>query len=263
MIRQDAVRNGLLRALSNSAFENFREGVDAIELDAGTFLEVAGEDIENAYFLESGVAYVAVRCGKTQSEAGLIGREGLVGASLALGVNRTPYDVVTLSPGTALRIPAQVLAETLRRHSDARSVLLHYNQVRAVQVTSAALACGQYNLEERLARLLLMLQDRSVEDHLRITHEQLSMLLGVRRPGVTVATHILEGLHIIRATRGNVRILDRTQLMGLADTSYGDAEAEYERLIGTRAHADATVVRERVPPASIRTERQVDAMVQP
>jgi Crp-like helix-turn-helix domain len=80
-----------------------------------------------------------------------------------------------------------------------------------------------------------MTQDRLQKDELPLTHEFLSMMLAVRRPGVTAATHVLEGAQIIRATRGHIKVLDRERLINLADSTYGIAEAEYERLMAERS----------------------------
>ena len=99
------------------------------------------------------------------------------------------------------------------------------------------LANGQYSLRERLARWLLMCHDRLDTDDLPITHEFLSTVLGVRRPGITNELHVLEGIHAIRASRGNVRIVNRSILEDVADTTYGVPEKEYEKLI-TRMRTD-------------------------
>jgi hypothetical protein len=102
-----------------------------------------------------------------------------------------------------------------------------------VQLASTAYANADFILEERLARWILMCHDRVDGDDIAMTHDFVALMLGVRRPGVTVATHVLEGEHMIRAKRRVITVLDRDKLIKLADRSYGLAEAEYERLIGT------------------------------
>ena len=94
------------------------------------------------------------------------------------------------------------------------------------------LANGRYSMQERLARWLLMCHARLDGDHLELTHEFLALMLGVRRSGVTNELHILEGIHAIKATRGNVRVVDRDRLEEVAGGCYGLPEREYERLIG-------------------------------
>jgi CRP-like cAMP-binding protein len=100
-----------------------------------------------------------------------------------------------------------------------------------IQTAQSALANGRYTIQERLARWLLMCHDRLEGDDLPITHEFLSLMLGVRRSGVTEALHVLEGVQIVRTKRGRVHILDRGRLEDLASGSYGLSEAEYARLI--------------------------------
>jgi CRP-like cAMP-binding protein len=100
-----------------------------------------------------------------------------------------------------------------------------------VQTSGTAFANAEHTVEARLARWLLMCHDRLDGDDIPITHEFLSMMLGVRRAGVTTATHVLEGNGLIRAKRGVITILDREKLEGLADNAYGLPEAEYARLM--------------------------------
>jgi CRP-like cAMP-binding protein len=105
-------------------------------------------------------------------------------------------------------------------------------QTFMVQVAQTAVANARTPAEERLARWLLMYHDRQDGDDLPVTHEFLSIMLGVRRPTVTVAIHTLEGAGLIRARRGHIRVIDRGRLEEAAGQTYGPAEAEYERLIG-------------------------------
>lgn len=105
-----------------------------------------------------------------------------------------------------------------------RELLLGYINICLLQVGHLVLANGQYGLRERLARWLLMCHDRLDTDNLPITHEFLSTVLGVRRPGITNELHVLEGIHAIRARRGNVRIINRSILEEVATITYGAPE---------------------------------------
>ena len=109
---------------------------------------------------------------------------------------------------------------------------MRYAESTVIQMAHTALANGRHTLTQRLARWLLMSQDRLERDEIPLTHEFLSLMLGVRRPGVTEALHLLEGEHIVKAVRGSVTILDRAKLEAVASDSYGTPEAEYARLIG-------------------------------
>jgi CRP-like cAMP-binding protein len=107
-----------------------------------------------------------------------------------------------------------------------------YVQAFMSQTAQTALTNGRAKLEERLARWILMAHDRTDGDTLDLTHEFLALMLGVRRPGVTIAMHFLEGAGLIRSTRRAILIVDRDGLEQHADGSYGVPEAEYERLLG-------------------------------
>ena len=111
---------------------------------------------------------------------------------------------------------------------------------KAAQASQTAVANGRGRLNERLARWLLMWHDRLRSSELDVTHEFLSLLLGVRRPGVTVALHELEGLGLISSTRNHVRILDRAGLRRASNGFYGIPEAEYDRTMRARS-ADVNV----------------------
>jgi CRP-like cAMP-binding protein len=108
---------------------------------------------------------------------------------------------------------------------------MRFQQWMLIQASCAALSHGCYTIPERLARWVLMVHDRLDGDELPLVHQFLAMMLGVRRSGVTDAVHILEGKGAIRATRGNITVLNREVLQGVAGGSYGVAEAEYERLL--------------------------------
>jgi len=120
----------------------------------------------------------------------------------------------------------------MERHDEIRRAFLRYARAFSIQVATTALANGRARLDERLARWLLMVQDRSGTTF-PITHEFISVMLGVRRPGVTLAIQILEGNGLIEARRGVVTIVDRDGLIKLSNGAYGVAEKHYERLLGS------------------------------
>ncbi|NNH68144.1 Crp/Fnr family transcriptional regulator, partial [Rhizobium laguerreae] len=114
---------------------------------------------------------------------------------------------------------------------EVRQLLLRYVHTCELQLAHSALAAAKFNVHQRLARWLLMCHDRIDGNHLPLTHDFLALMLGIRRAGVTNELHILEGMHAIKSTRGNVRILDRNKLIEIAGGCYGVPELEYERLI--------------------------------
>jgi len=229
---QSDVRNRVLATLPPEDYALLQPWLESVPLPLRTSLMEPNEPIEHVYFMEQGIAsVVALTPQQRRIEVGLIGREGMSGTPILLGTDRTPHECFIQMAGDALRLPATHLWKAAEERSSLRLHLLRFVQAFTVQVAQTALSNGSYTLEERLARWLLMCHDRVDGDVLSTTHEFLSIMLGVRRPGVTEALHILEGAHVIRAERGLVTVLDRAKLEQVAGESYGVAEAEYVRLM--------------------------------
>ncbi|WP_017996647.1 Crp/Fnr family transcriptional regulator [Rhizobium leguminosarum] len=230
---QSDVRNLLLRALEPEAFDLLRAAMQPVALPVK--LEVIASDVpsEAAYFLESGLASVVATNSDDESvEVGHVGYEGMAGSHVLLKVNQTPNRTFMQVEGHGISVPVSALLSMAERVPSANDLLLRYAHCCDLQLAHSALANARYNMPERLARWLLMCHDRLRDKNLPLTHEFLSLMLGVRRAGVTNEIHILEGVHAIKATRGNIRILDRPKLEEIAGGSYGVPEREYERLVG-------------------------------
>src|SRR5262245_27776194 len=136
----------------------------------------------------------------------MVGSEGLVGASVVLGVDRMPHTCMVQGAGDALRIGADELQAAMDQSAKLRSQLLRFVHTFIVQISQTAYANAGYSIEERLARWLLMTHDRLEHDDMPLTHEFLSIMLGTRPPGVTLAVQMLEGVGVIRATRGHITV---------------------------------------------------------
>jgi CRP-like cAMP-binding protein len=196
-------------------------------------LVVPNEPTDAFVFLESGLGSVVATSADDEAvEVGHIGPEGVSGAHLFLGTKTTPNKTFMQVAGSGALVPAKVLLALVAASDDLRAFFLGYVHSCEIQLAQSALANARYNMNERLARWLLMCHDRLEGNDLPLTHEFLALMLGVRRSGVTNEIHILEGVNAIRATRGNVRIIDRAKLESIAAGCYGVAEAEYERLMG-------------------------------
>jgi CRP-like cAMP-binding protein len=150
---------------------------------------------------------------------------------VVLGDDRSPHETMVQVSGEAMRLPAADLRHAMDASPTLRNLLLRYSQAFMIQTSHTALANGRAKLEERLARWLLMAHDRIDGDELPLVHEFLAVMLGVRRAGVTVALHILEGQALIGARRGKIIVLDRQGLEEAANGIYGVPEREYERLM--------------------------------
>ena len=229
---QRYVSNRLLAALPAPDYEAFKAEMEPVSLTRGDVLVEPDQPFTHAVFVETGVISAVSRGENRRIEIGLVGSDGLVGAALALGVDRTPHESIVQIEGEALRLPSAAFSALLDRHPATRTVLLRYAHLFGLQTAQTALSNGSYSLEERLARWLLMCHDRVKGDEFPITHEFMAFMLGVRRPGVTTTVHVLEGSGMIRARRSRIQILDRAKLEAAAGDSYGVAEAEYRRLIG-------------------------------
>lgn len=226
--------NRLLNALARDDQARLAPHLTRVVLDSKFSMERVGQPIAFAYFMERGIASV-VACTEEKDrdiEAGLVGPEGVTGAALILGDDRSPNETYVQVAGAAQRIAAADLRAALDESSAMKALLLHYVQAFFIQVFQTALANGAATIEERLARWLLMAQDRLGQDELPLTHELMSTMLGVRRPGVTDTLHQIESKGTIRSTRGRVRIVDREGLKSIAGNLYGLPEAEYARLLG-------------------------------
>jgi CRP-like cAMP-binding protein len=189
--------------------------------------------VEYVYFVEEGMLSVVSKMETGRDvEVGIIGLEGMSGSSVVLGDSRSCHETNVQVAGWAIRLLAPTLLQAIRRSRSLLDLLLLYTRTLDLQTASTATANGRAKLEERLARWLLMTHDRVGSDRINITHEFLANMLACRRPGVTVALHLLEGKGLIRSNRGQIIILDRQGLKIEANGSYGAAEREYERLLG-------------------------------
>lgn len=225
-------KNGLLATLSAEDRRLLEPHLEPVTLPQGSVLFGPHQAAEHVVFFESGLSSEVSSSPDGQKiEVGCVGREGLSTAFVILGVDRTPHKSFMQVGGTGWRIRADVLQEAMATSRALQTLLLRYVHVFTIQIASTALADGRYNLEQRLARWLLMGHDRLENDELPLTHDFLSLMLGVRRAGVTQAVHVLEGEHLIEAKRSLITIRNRRKLEERASGCYGVPEAEYTRWI--------------------------------
>ena len=229
--QQSTLHNQLLAGLAPEDYAALQPHLEPVELELRQVLSEAHQPIEYVYFPEMGMASVTTNSGDSMIEIGVIGREGMTGTPIVLGTDRTPFECFIQMAGHGLRLPTAAFKAAIRSHPALDRRLRLYTQALAVQTSATAFANAEHTLEMRLARWLLMWHDRTEGDDIALTHEFLSMMLGVRRPGVTTAIHVLEGNGLIRASRGLITVRDRQGLEKLADNAYGLPEAEYARLM--------------------------------
>ena len=230
---QVSIRNRLLATLSPVDFSLLEPQLERVPLPVGVRLLEPNSPIEHVYFLEQGIASVVANTPQGRRiEAGIIGREGLTGIPALLGTDRTPHECFIQTAGEGVRIWADDLRRALAGSASLHQHLLQFVQAFMIQMGQTALSNGCHTLEQRLARWLLMCHDRVDGGDLSTTHEFLSLMLGVRRAGVTVALQVLEDRGLIATKRAQITVLDRAKLEAVAGDSYGVPEAEYARLFG-------------------------------
>jgi CRP-like cAMP-binding protein len=226
--------NLLLRALSGADFALLELHLEREQLKLRDSIFEANEPIERVYFLEEGVGSIISEQEDGDSvEVGLFGHEGMSGAAVIMDAKQTPHaSMVQVGNPAALVISSARLLAACDKSVTLLRLLMRYAQSLNVQATMTAASNAHYALPERLARWLLMCHDRTESDRMELTHEFLSMMLAVRRSGVTVTLHTLEATGAIRSNRGVVTVTNRSRLEEIAGDAYGQAEAEYRRLIG-------------------------------
>jgi len=235
-IKQSVVRNRLLAALPPAEFERLAASLTPVPLVLKQFMMEADEPIEAAYFIETGMAsYLAYLEGGEALEVGIIGREGMVGLPLILGVNRATVGAMVQLEGTALRIGSAPLKQAFNESEALRTRLLRYMQALHAQVSQTAVCNSRHTLEERLARWLLMEHDRAESNQFAMTHEFMAMMLGVRRSGVTVTAGALKQAGLINYRNGQMTILDRPGLEAAACECYDIVQHQFEHLLGNGA----------------------------
>jgi CRP-like cAMP-binding protein len=223
----------LLAALARDDMSLLEPHLSALTLERRQVLEAPGKSIGHVYFLETAIASVVAVNGKDERiEVGLIGCEGMSGVTVVMGDQRTVNSTYIQITGEALRIEADRLWHLCAKSRSLHALFLRFAQVFMTQAAQTAVANGRARLEQRLARWLLMAHDRTLADDVPLTHEMLSLMLGVRRASVTVALDAFEKRGLIGARRGTITIIDRKGIEESAGSFYGVPEAEYERLIG-------------------------------
>jgi CRP-like cAMP-binding protein len=202
------------------------------DLVLGDVLCTTGEPLRHVYFpLDSFISLVTNTDDHPGLEVGMIGREGMLGAHLALGVARTPLEGLVQGAGSAWRVDAPAFKRLVMQSTALKKAMDRYVYVLMSQLASSA-ACLRYHLiAPRLARWLLMTQDRAHSDSFRVTQDFLSYMLGVRRVGVTAAAGTLQAAGLIGYTRGNMTILDRHGLESAACSCYAAESLVYRQQI--------------------------------
>jgi CRP-like cAMP-binding protein len=225
--------NRLLAALPLNDRKRVLAKCEPVELIFGAVLCEPGERVRQVYFpTESFVSLVATVDGGAALEVGLVGNEGMIGAALSLGVKDSTLHALVQGGGPALRMSAALFRSELKQSPPFREVLNRYLCVMLAQLAQTAACTSFHVVDRRLARCLLMTQDRAHSDAFHLTHEFLAHMLGVRRVGVTKAASSMQDRNLISYSRGDISILDRGGLIAAACGCYLTDIETYSRILG-------------------------------
>ncbi|NDJ17234.1 Crp/Fnr family transcriptional regulator [Myxacorys almedinensis] len=230
------VRNRLLEALCSGVYEKLAPHLKEVSLEQGKILHHPGETIRDLYFpIDCLLSITITMEGGMMAETGLVGNREVLGVNAFMGGRETTQtQYIVQITGTAIKIDAAVLLEEFDRNKALRNVLLRYTQALIAQISQTT-ACNRFHtLEQRFGRWLLEAQDRVNSDELRLTHEFLAQMLGVRRAGVSEAAQKFQDSKLIRYHRGRINILNQPGLEAASCECFRCVKEQYDRLLGVR-----------------------------
>lgn len=223
-----SLSNALLAALPAGKRRSLLSTLEPVTLTFGDVLLEPGERIEHVFFPGNSLVSLLTEEGKRAVEVGLVGHEGMVGVSLALGIDVSPVRAVVQGTGLAMRMKKERFLREFRASPTLQRKVLHYSHALMSQVTQISACNRLHNVEARLARWLLMTRDRLRSNQFQLTHEFLGHMLGVRRVGITQAAGALQRRKLISYSRGHIRILDSKGLEAASCRCYQIVKALYE-----------------------------------
>jgi CRP-like cAMP-binding protein len=227
-----SIENNLLLSLPEDELARVAPVMEHVELPFRQILTPADTAAEHVYFPQRGmISLVKSMQDGALVEVGLVGREGFVGVAAVLGGDSHSVEQMVQIAGAALRISVHSLRDELVRSPVLSARLLRYAQALFAQVSQTAACNGRHTVHERLARWLLMARDRIDDNIVPLSHELLSMMLGSRRPGITVALGVFRQAGLIHNMHGKIEILDRPGLEAAACECYGVVQEEFRRLL--------------------------------
>ena len=230
---EDARCNYLLAALTDDDLKRIIPKLDLVSFKLGEVLYESGERLAHVYFPTTVIfSLLYIMENGATAEIGLVGNDGILGVSLFLGGETTSSRAIAQSAGSALRMKEKDLVNEFRKGERFQELLLRYTQALLTQISQTAVCNRLHSIDEQLCRWLLLSHDRLHSDHLVMTHDLISNMLGVRREGITLAAQKLAKRKLISNTRGTITVVDRQGLEAAACECYAIVNAEYNRLLG-------------------------------
>lgn len=227
----DEFANRILSRLPSEQLADLRRVLYPVELEVRQIIYEANRPAHFAYFPESGmISVVAIMEDGSSIEVSTIGWDGLVGGFLLLGIDRLPYRYFVQATGRAHRMDAVRLQQEAERNPEFRKIVLRYEAALLSQSMQLIACNGLHTIQQRCCRWLLMAHDRSESDEILLTHEFLSLMLGVRRASVSEVLHPLQAGGLIKSARGRIKILNRKGLEAGSCECYRIIRDEHRRL---------------------------------
>jgi CRP-like cAMP-binding protein len=213
--------NALLGSLAKKEYQRILTLMEETPLNLGKTIYQSGDLINDVYFPNSGiVSLLAGDAERATLEVGLVGREGMVGLAVFMGVGTSRNHAVVQGEGIALKMKAATLRKECNNGSPLARVIRRYTHSLLTQITQSAVCNQFHSIEARLARWLLMTHDRVIADEFPLTQEFLSHMLGVRREGVSRSASVLQKQKLIKYSRGNLQVLNRQGLEAISCGCY-------------------------------------------
>lgn len=224
--------NSLLTALPLDSQRRLTSNLELVPLPLGKVLYESGETLRYVYFpIDCIISSIYVMESGASAGILVIGNEGMVGTAIFMGGENTPSRAIVQTGGCAYRLPVQKFKDEFNRHTDLLLLLLRYTQSLITQIAQTAACNRHHSIDQQLCRWLLLSLDRLPDNHITMTQELISNVLGVRREGVTEAAGKLQRLGVIEYSRGHITVVDRIQLEQLSCECYAVVKKETERLM--------------------------------
>ncbi len=231
--------------------ERLLKACEPVQLELSEVLAEAGKPVKHVYFpCNSFISLLAQAPLDSDLEVYMVGREGMLGAHEALGVSAAPLKALVQGRGLALKLPAATFRAELKRSPALHKVVNSYLYLLMGQLAASAACIHHHVIGQRLARWLLMSQDRAQTNSFHVTHEFLAHMLGVRRVGVTAAAGPLQKSGLIAYSRGELTVLDRPGLEQAACGCYAADQRAYQQVLGAPLR---TILKSNRPPALVNT----------
>jgi CRP-like cAMP-binding protein len=226
----NVIQNEILLGLAGTEGEALFSKLELVRLKVHHLLHEAGDALKSIYFCNSGmISILSVFPDGKSVEVGLVGKEGVVGIPQLVGFRTAPTRAISQIDATAFRVDGEALITFLRKSPLLEQSLQRYSLTFTMEITQIAACNRLHDVEERLARWLLMCADRVNSNELPLTQEFLAQMLGTRRSSVTVAAGILQKAGIIAYNRGDVKIVDRRKLEAATCECYGLMQQQIRR----------------------------------